>query len=38
VPAVALLAAIVTLGTALLGALNSRDVLGRPPLEVLRSE
>ncbi len=38
VPALALLAFIVTAGTALLGALNSREVLSLPPLEVLRGE
>lgn len=38
VPSVALVALLVTVGTALLGALNSRDVLRLPPLEVLRSE
>jgi putative ABC transport system permease protein len=38
VPAVALLAFLVTAGTALLGALNSREVLRLPPLEVLRGE
>ena len=38
VPALAILAATVTFGAALLGVLNSRDVLGLPPLEVLRTE
>jgi putative ABC transport system permease protein len=38
VPAVTLLAFLVTAGTALLGALNSRDVLRLPPLQVLREE
>jgi putative ABC transport system permease protein len=38
VPAVGLLALVVTLGTALVGLLNSRDVLRLPPLEVLRTE
>jgi len=37
-PALALLALGVTVGTALLGALNSREVLRLPPLEVLRGE
>ncbi|HEX5818367.1 MAG TPA: FtsX-like permease family protein [Gemmatimonadales bacterium] len=37
-PAVAFLALAITLGTALLGALNSREVLRLPPLEVLRGE
>jgi putative ABC transport system permease protein len=38
VPAIALLAFLVTAGTALLGALNSREVLSQPPLQVLREE
>jgi putative ABC transport system permease protein len=37
-PALVVLALGVTVGTALLGALNSRDVLRLPPLEVLRGE
>jgi len=37
-PALALLALGVTVGTALLGALNSREVLRLPPLQVLRGE
>jgi len=38
VPALALVAVLVTAGTVVRGALNSRDVLRLPPLEVLRNE